>query len=304
MLELGQQCIKPLERLLWLELLATKNLSKNEFRVAATLQSFCNSKTGQLNPGRERLAQLTRLAPCHVSTALSNLKRRGCIREVESTSRAKKWEIIYLCERFEICNPKGFEICNPKGSKSVTQNLSSEPEKENQSLNLSDTLPQKSDSGAPNGTWRPKPDHVKYFFEVTGMTTEELQFEIDRFITYNEQQRTLPHLWQDHWIKWCHQIERHKLATIKRKLNGGTALPGITEGIANVLERAKDKTPCYQRFGPKGYDPLKQPDSFMRNGCSIIGGCICSPDRRKTILEGLGHVHGTPKPASELRKNP
>lgn len=107
------------ERLEWLQAVALSDARRQSLRVAACLADHCNSKTGQCNPGRERIAQLTGMRTIRVSEALRELKEMGFILEAKSQTRAKQWDLVNLHERYATAYPNGTLQRTPKVRYSV-----------------------------------------------------------------------------------------------------------------------------------------------------------------------------------------
>ncbi|MGI9451969.1 MAG: helix-turn-helix domain-containing protein [Geminicoccaceae bacterium] len=285
----GQRCLSLSDRFKWLRDVILHVRSTRAHMVAAMLADHCNSSDGQCNPGRKRLSELTGLHETNVSRSLKKLQDAGFIRQGISETRAKQWDLIQPILTVSKSTPQRYQKRHSKGVTGDTQNSvveSSNRTKKKPSPDSGSQNPQKQ----ANGAWRPTPNREKDFFKITGMTTEELEYEIDRFIAYNEREHTLPHLWQEHWLKWCHQINRHKVETSKQKINGETNMP-LTDGLGRVLKRKAEEKPCWERWGTRGFDPFAFPKQFIEKGCSLFGGCECTKEQRERIIDGKKDVN-------------
>lgn len=125
----------PLERLIWLQAVLSADLTRRACQLAGALSQHVNSNTGQCNPSRKRLAEVTNIDPTNVSRALRELRIARFVQNVAVGSRSNSYALVLPTDDGKRCyvrHPIGVTNDTSKVSSVIPgtreENLAIEPE--------------------------------------------------------------------------------------------------------------------------------------------------------------------------------
>lgn len=277
MLHQGQRCKELPDRLEWLCNVCVA-CSPNAVKVASALAMACNSRTGQCNPSRKMLSEITGISETNVSHALAALKKMGWVKRRTSGHKRAQWDLHFPGSQVCVATPCQVLAATPDTSLTVVEQGKEEPKSQSSRINTA--------RANPWSAWEPTPEQETDFYEILRLTTEDLRREISEFKNHNIREGSDFRKQATFWDAWIKQIRRlqlkHETITVQPEQ------PKKTKPKKTVQEIFKMPFACWKRLGPY-VDPEKDPSKFIATGCSQRADdpCNCNRAKRKDIVERI-----------------